>query len=46
MTVNTPNQTGGKDSLLIPSGKTTEKRLSFKEGASIEEVVRNYTSNT
>jgi len=43
LTYNTPNTGGGKDSLLIPSAKTSEKRMSFKDGTTIEEVVRNYT---
>ena len=46
LTSTTPGAMSAKESLLVPSGgKSSEKRLSFKEGASIDEVVRNYTQN-
>ena len=35
----------GKDSLLIASSSMNEKRLSFKDGSTVQEVVRNYAQN-
>jgi hypothetical protein len=45
LSTHTPNTNSGKESLLIPTSKVSDKRLSFKEGNSADEVSRNPNQN-